>query len=255
MGKVLLYVDAENCSKESVTDIVTSVKSSIDGDIFIGKFYGKLDCIASMTSVCYELGLDFVETSTLVNNRKNVTDMKIVVDCVTDVCVNYRDDISRVILLSEDCDFIPLVRKLNCFGIVVELPIFEESSLNKTIADVDRELREALYDPMGQGTALEPQYPVIRELLPESYSDDLIKNYVDRKRRRFLKELVEFIESGVFAKLYEFPIEKFSFSLVCSELGLTRHSEEFASLLDVYTRKFFGKSYTLKTIRSKFQSD
>ena len=78
-----LYIDGENISKadimSSVTDFIQSLGAT---DIFVGKLYGNRDVVKSSVPFCLSKGLTFVETSTISSSKKNITDMKITVDCI-----------------------------------------------------------------------------------------------------------------------------------------------------------------------------
>ena len=110
MGKILIFIDAENVSKEQVTNALHDARSlSGKEDTLIGKFYGCSNVLGEMINEYLALGLEFVETSVYSLRKKNITDMKLMVDCLFDVVEAYRGDIKAIYILSNDYDYNPLV--------------------------------------------------------------------------------------------------------------------------------------------------
>ena len=149
--KNLVYVDAENISKEDFTQVLTEARQMACVGSVTGKFYGNRDVIGEMLNIGYNGGFEFIETSSIVRSRKNVTDMKITVDCITDVMDWIAQGLSvadlTVHLVSGDCDFVPLIYKLRGLGLQVELPISVSGMEEKTLADLEAALKQAQYDP------------------------------------------------------------------------------------------------------------
>lgn len=145
-----LYIDGENISKadimSSVTDFIQSLGAT---DIFVGKLYGNRDVVKSSVPFCLSKGLTFVETSTISSSKKNITDMKITVDCIFDVVYTKETDFT-VTLLSKDCDFLPLFYKLNEMGIRTEMPFcaLAKSSFEYLAAHMKEEIK---YDKTTSG--------------------------------------------------------------------------------------------------------
>lgn len=241
MSKVLLYVDAENVSHEDLAE-VQKVKKCAGDAVFVGKFYGKYDVLQGIMQDCYACGLDYVETSSLNAGKKNLTDMKIVVDCVTDACVLYRGEVQRVVLLSHDCDFIPLVLKLKGCGIVIDMPLFDADRETLTTADLDVFLRDCHYEPMLRDDYLDSQYSVIMGLASEKFDECVIKEYLCRKKKKFLRELGYIADSSQVERLQEDDVSDFSFYRVAEALGIRQVDAFSAKILDLYTRKFYGGS-------------
>ena len=178
--KLLVYVDAENISLQKIKDKVTELKEEAAdrGLGFHGKFYGNKEVVKSVMSTCYKLGLEFVETSSLTEHKKNVADGKLIVDCLYDVLAVYDDKVAKVAILSRDNDFISLVYKLIGMGVEVDSPLLEESEERKSLETISADLRQAGYNPIKSKEVLGPQFPVVRQALGEAYSDDLIVQFL-----------------------------------------------------------------------------
>lgn len=243
--KVLVYVDAENLSPVEVTSTLQDLKSSLSSEeVLVGKFYGALKSITGVMSVCYREGLEFVETSSINKGSKNVTDMKLVLDCIWDVLED-QCSVRRVVVLTKDCDFVPLVFKLIRCGVQVELPLFDPEARCYTIADVSNALKECGYCPVATGSeALGNQFGVIRSLLNSQFSDELIEAYLNRKKNNFLKVMKPLLEPSVYEAAKIENGKEFSFYSIADgvEAGVLER------VIDCYTSKFYGCSFEQKKL-------
>jgi hypothetical protein len=241
MKKVLLYVDAENVSIDDVNQKVEELKNSLASDEqLVGKFYGGVNVIGGLMSTCYQLGLEYTETSSLNRGVKNLTDMKIIVDCIFDVSTTYYGEISRVCILSNDCDFTPLVLKLRSQNFAVEAPLFNFDNRERTCQDVSKKLIEQEYYPLDNSDPLKcfnNQYGPLRSVLSDDFSDDVILRYLDKKRSNFLKAAKEVCGISVL-KLNDVPSDEFCFDSVLDAVSLDDNSLRI--LIRQYTSKFFG---------------
>lgn len=244
MKKVLVYVDAENICKEEAREALRNVKSNLkDDEMMVGKFYGACQSITSVMQVCYEEGLEYVETSSINHGSKNVTDMKICLDCTWDVLTVYEKCVSRVIILTKDCDFVPLVYKLKGSNVEVETPLFNPEERCKTPADVSVALENEGFDPMALGSrALKNQYCTIRALLPAKFSDGVIETYLDRKQHNFLKGVKALFDKETYDKLCSEKSREFSLYSVIPFVK----QENLMSVIDCYTTKYYGISFSKK---------
>ena len=240
MRKALVYVDAENVSIEEFQTVTENIRN--DGyHKIIGKFYGNKAVLGGLIALGYKAGYEFIETSSMISGRKNVTDMKIVVDCITDV--TELTEPAKVIIVSKDCDFIPLIYKLYRFNVEVETPLIDISAKEKTLKDLEEALREARYIPNLRQDILSPQYSIVRNILSEEYTDSLIEDWFNRKKNKFLKDIA-LLAGEVSEKIALVPAKDFSFITVCKLLGIPCDSEDGKMYLDVYTKRCFGFNYT-----------
>lgn len=242
--KAMLYVDAENVSIEDLKKHVNSIRDSLKGEEqFIGRFYGAYSNLGGVIDTCYGLGLEYVETSSLLSGTKNVTDMKIIVDCLYDVFNLYKGDVSRVFILSNDCDFTPLVLKLRCSCIEVDAPLFCVDKTKNNSVGVNAFLIEAKYCPLSEKNPLEcfkNQFSAIREIVPKEYSDEAIAECLDRKKIRFLKALCDVCGMDIM-KLRTIDADKFSFFDAYRFKSLDKSALKI--MIRQYTSKFYGAYY------------
>lgn len=245
MRKTLVYVDAENVSKENFDKEIAKIRADLGDAQLVGKFYGNRDVIGGMMSKCYSSGFEYVETASLITSRKNVADMKICVDCVCDALITYAGMVTDVYILSGDCDFIPLYYKLVGNGVSVHIPLLSSSLEEKRVADLENELSRIGYDPLLEENLLLPQHWRFRELLPEDFSEDLIFSCFERKRKKFLKSISNLFDAAQIEALQAIPISTFSFIDICL-MANSRGESFLLTVADLYTRKFFGVSYNSK---------
>lgn len=253
MKKVLLYVDAENVSKADVTEQVNLTRKYLaEDEMLIGKFYGSQEQLGEMPSICYALGLEFVETSSIVASGKNVTDMKIVADCACDVYATYAD-VSRVVLLSSDSDFLPLCFKLISRGVNVHTPLYIKNHARKTLGDLENELINSGFSCIQLDGALFTLFPIFRSRLQAEYPDTLIKAFLDRKRRKFVRDAASVLRDEILEELSQIPIEEFGFDSVVRLAKVTAIDNHSVGLMDLFTKKFFGQSYSTNNICYRLQ--
>lgn len=240
MKMILVYVDAENVGVEEINFWMNQIKGECASDELVaGKFYGSYEQIRETMQVCYEHGMDYVETSSLVGNKKNISDMKLVVDCVTDALVLYQNKVSKVVILSKDCDFTPLVYKLKGSGIEVVSPLYSMINRSLTMGDLNVALRNLDYNPVLDGhSALFNQFSRIRGLVDESFSDKLIDSFLLRRQNRFIKAIRLLCSPEQSAKLHEVSVREFSFKTVMDVVG-----GDLEQICQIYVMKFFGFNY------------
>ena len=255
--KVLLYVDAENLNVDDLKTQLSGIRQSLTEDEDLqGKFYGGIKVLGNITNVCYCAGLEYVETSSLLQGQKNVTDIKLIIDCMQDVFEN-RQSISRVILLSHDCDFTPLVYKLRSWDVTVLAPLFSiyERSLNTT--DVEKELKKLDFH---QGyidedlTYFNNCFCEMRQLLPERFSDDLLHVLLDKKKKSFLKSIKPLCSTEDFTALTGIPADQFTFFDVLERCHF--EGQILVNAVKQYTAKFYGFLFSnkdLATVISKLE--
>ena len=253
MKKLLIYVDAENISKEEFSSIMPKIKSVANNELIVGKFYGKFSEVTGLMPLCFAEGFEFSETSSLVyGQKKNVTDMKISVDCVSDVFTLFRGEVSRVVILSKDCDFVPIVYKLLSAGINTYIPLYSSSNLTLTAAELEKTLITFGYDPMETDDWFKAQVPIVKKMLQSCYDVDVVKTFFDKKKKRFLSDLREMGYSDTsISSLNHLVIDQFSLLRVFELLGIRSNCEQSLLIVDLWTRKMFGKSFEQKQLHSK----
>lgn len=243
---VLVYVDAENLSAETIRKSVRQVKSEMSPeDHFVGKFYGGVNVLGGNLNVCLECGLDFVETSSLNLGYKNVTDMKLVVDCISDVQKDYYGTVKRVVILSHDVDFTPLVYKLRSNDINTEIPL-QELKKRKTIGELGKELYTCGYFPTAGSTvdSFECVYDNIRKCADKEFSDDLIEKFVKKKIHKFVSaaRIAGLLNEALCIEFLQSDARKFNFRQVLSARAWNYDS--LREITKIFASKFFGYIYT-----------
>lgn len=244
----MVYVDAENICVSELSYHVKSVKDALlDDEVLSGKFYGNTNISPEVMRFCYESGFDYVETSSLVAGHKNVADMKLVVDCITDaVTISTK---KSILLLSRDCDFTPLIYKLRSLDIQVEAPLMNSYTRNFTIGDLNLRLEQLGFNPTLKGKeAFKNQMCNIRKLVGKEFSDDTIVAYLNRKKRKFIQSIAIKCNSAQQALLSDIPVELFCFGDVIKYTNIAENSEELINAARLYTLKFFGVSFKDKDI-------
>lgn len=240
MREVLVYVDAENITKEQFTEINKKLNS--DSECWVkGKVYGNAKVLGEILSECLEAGYEYVDTQAVVDTNKNVTDMKIVVDCITDVMSAPRGSIDEVYILSADHDFIPLVRKLKAQRVTVITPFLQDSESGVTCTDLNIYLKESKFDPVMQKVLLRAPFELFRSVAPQQFSDAIVDRYVSSKKYKFRKELMKNGMQDLADGVDCLDTEDFSFQRLTEQCNVV-DLEKKVSVFDMYTRKMFGIS-------------
>ena len=250
-----LYIDGENISK---MDIINSVNGFLEllkpTDTFIGKLYGNRDSVKAYVPFCLANGLTYVETSAISSSSKNVTDMKMTVDCIFDV-VHAIDTDFTVTLLSKDCDFLPLFYKLREMGIKAEMPFsalaklssFEflstftrkEKSYQKTTSGLDAFLKHnGFYSPKNSD-CLGNLFDKIKKETDNFFSDSVIEEHIAIKTKKFNKSIVANCVSKDLSSFKSIRPRDYSFETVIDCLGIT-DVNEINKLYVIYVSKVFG---------------
>lgn len=253
MKKILVYIDAENITCEEYVTQVRMIKSNLDKEIcVIGKVYGNQEVISKeLLSLCLLDGFDFIDTAAIVTSRKNVADMKIVVDCIFDSCVCFYGEVAHVFIISKDCDFVPLMQKLSGIGISIELPLYVESNVvaNKSIEDV---IAENNWDPMVELDALIDPFNAILSIVGDSRRKELL-SYLGKKKRRIANEISIIYGANYASNVTNVEETEFCLRHVFRELGVAKYdmSDGAVQLLNMYTSKMFGFLYPKNVAKSK----
>lgn len=247
MKKVLIYVDGENVSEQQFENFNNSFTVD-DNERVIGKLYGDHLHIGSVMEKCIASGYDYVDTHMLATTSKNVADMKIVVDCMDDVHNIFRDDVSRIIILSSDHDFIPLMLKMINTNHKIELPLLHSIPIRVTIKDLNLNLRNVGFTRSIKGKLFDSVFNSIRDVCDNVFSDSLLEEYIALKRNNFLRDWTLQIDSDDFDKIMKISPKDFSLLMVMQVLNLNKMNEKF---VNDYTCKIFGSCLCKKNLTSK----
>lgn len=239
MRKVLVYVDAENISVEKLDEFVSILEESRKSDeIVIGKFYGSHCVLGDILQRCYSEGYEYVDTYAMSASRKNVTDMKIVVDCIFDVTSTYFGSVSRVYVVSADHDFIPLAYKLKGQHCEVIMPFLDSVIEQKTCADLSRYLDQINFDLTVRERLLENPFYMIKDKVQDEFPDDVIEAFIAKKRKKIVTDLLKWVGSTKAESVAEIPIVDFCYSKIKHALNVT--GDDCYTLFDIYTKKMYG---------------
>ena len=185
MAKTLIYVDGENVTSEELKGFYEQFDWA-NNNCVTSKIYGNHANMASKVQIAYALGMEYFDTAFLVHTSKNVADMKIVVDAITDVLAVPENDYPvTVALISHDCDFMPLVYKLVGMGITVNAPFLQRELITdksvigsasfSQLKQVDAYLREHGFN-IGYNVSVKKSY---WELAVKFGNDNLDEDAVD----------------------------------------------------------------------------
>lgn len=255
MKKILIYVDAENVSYEECVTQVESVRASYGvANCIIGKVYGNHEILSpELLHWCLGVGFDYIDTSVIVLNRKNVADMKIVVDCVFDACNYFYGEVSKVFIISKDCDFVPVVQKLNSIGVCTEVPLYVQPpvSVAKSLED---SLLEKGWDPSVSLDALIAPFDAVEGFLGVEREQE-ISNYFRKKKRRISNEISARYGTSFGSRIVDVPEHSFSLVSVFKAVGCQKFdtSEDAIFLINLYTSKMFGFVYSKNVVVNKLR--
>ena len=252
--KTLVYVDAENINYDEAEPYLMKIKEeSKEADLVVGKFYGARDVIDPSLVSYLKIGLEYVDTASIITGRKNVADMKIVVDCVFDVFQKFINDVRKVYLFTRDCDFLPLVYKLSGLNIEVETPLFEINRIPRSKSEINEKLKEIEYTPMLTDEWMYPQIEHVQYLLQDAVDFGALAEFYEKKRVKFVRDLKPILENDQFIKqINALPVLNFGIVPVVHHLcskGVTR--EDLEKVLTAYTKKYFGATFNSSIIQSK----
>lgn len=240
MMKVLVYVDAENISVEQFNEFLRVIGDSLDsGEMVIGKFYGNHACLGEIMQKCFDNGYEYVDTAAMSGSRKNVTDMKLVVDCMYDVTFIYNSEVSRVYVVSSDHDFVPLAHKLKGHRCNVIMPFLDDVIAQRTCADLSKYLEKINFEMIAKKRLLDNPFYMIRDLVTDEFSDELIDAYVSKKRKRLKADVFEWLGKTKADSIADIPITNFGFQSIVKTLGLST-LDDCLTMFDIYAKKMFG---------------
>lgn len=240
MKDVLVYVDAENISVDKFREVNEQLNTEQDTWVH-GKVYGSRSVLGDILTECIEAGYTYTDTSVCVDTTKNVTDIQIVCDCITDITTAPRGKYSAVYILSSDHDFVPLIRKLKAQKVEVITPFLDVNFKRLGVADLNNYLTEQGFDPIAQKDLLANPLELFRSVVPEQFTDDLLQTYVMQKKHRFARELASAGAEECASHVDQVDPADFSFQYVVQLLHLRSISQQL-KMLNIYTQKMFGIS-------------
>lgn len=215
MGKILIFIDAENVSKEQVTNALHDARSlSGKEDTLIGKFYGCSNVLGEIINEYLALGLEFVETSVYSLRKKNITDMKLMVDCLFDVVEAYRGDIKAIYILSNDYDYNPLVYKLKGFGFIVKAATIDSFGDISSAGDLAKFLTNQGFFPVNKNNVLCVLYEeIVRIAEPILLDDKVVLIFLFKRIRNLYSAINKNFNLNLEPESTDEFIKKFSFPL------------------------------------------
>ena len=240
MKTIYVYVDAENVSFDLFEKKYSEIKR--EDVTVVGKVYGGRNVLGGVVPKYLMLGFDYVETSSLSCNKKNLSDMKMIVDCMEDV-IRGQSSVDSVYVLSKDSDFLPLVYKIISYGIPVHtLAISQESGEELNMTSLYTALRESGLFPITADRVLGVLFDLVKESVCEEFSDDLILEYVESRKNK-LSKAIRLTNPTLADKVDLIPAKVFSFRELYKLVSIQGESG-LRVLFNVYTTKVFGVTLT-----------
>ena len=242
MSKILMFVDAENVSREQVRNYLADARSMLqETDTFVGKCYGSKDVLGSMISFFLENGFDFIDTAVYTQAKKNLADMKIIVDSIWDILETFRGDIKAVYILSNDCDFNPLIYKLKTLDIVVKAASFDSFGEINSVNGLLRLLTVKKFLPIKKEFVTQCVYEAVSDAVKEERVDKAVILALVRERYTILQKAVKVKYGFPMDNLSEKQLKCFSFwdfNRFLTQRGVTSS----ADLLKLFLTKVYGST-------------
>lgn len=231
-----VYIDAENLSFNTVKERVTEIKK-VDPN-YVGKIYGSKESSRNSIQYCLLEGYDFIETSVLSPIKKNLSDSKIIVDCMYDVMTKQVD---KVYMLSNDTDFLPLVYTLKKLHIeVIALNVRQSEETLPSTYELNSELRTTGFYGNKNVNVWDNMFNGIKTWIGDKYSDDIILEHIDTRIRKFIVALGTELGEEVLIALDNLDRHDWSFYTVRDSIAGTGVSITDKDLADRYIRKVYG---------------
>lgn len=236
----LLYIDAENIAYSEFKRYYDT--NTVSGNV-TGKVYGNRNVLGDSVVDYLRLGFEYIDTS-VISDTKNVADMKIVTDCIFDVLQTFGPTGTEVVLITRDCDFLPLVYRMLGIGVRVTVPFAGTASTNTVSTTIiSNRLEEIGFDPMSSNDWMRPLPELVQEALMMNSYDAAVDHYCNRKRVRYIHGVAA-KDPIIASKLEEIEPNAFSAKTVFKVLRENNVSyNDLLSYIKLYTNKFFGKSF------------
>lgn len=243
--KVLYYVDGENISESQLTEKLKEVIDYRKSYEVRGKIYGDRSNMGKVLDICLGFGFDFIETANLSLVRKSLADMKLIVDAMSDVLDTHKGDVYKVILVSNDVDFKPLVYKLTGYGVLVESFLHLDGDTNFVIStkDIGSYLHTTGFLPASDKQCLTVPYVSMRHAIPTNIADGLILDYVAEHYNRFLEILSDMgMGAAALLDLEKIKVREVSIQEVLFVLKKHGCTKSFSQVVLVWSQQLFGKA-------------
>lgn len=238
--KTLVYVDAENISVQKFDEFVAIMNSKCDyhETTVIGKFYGDHRVLGNILIRCMQEGYEYIDTALLCSTKKNVTDMKIVVDCISDAVSLHSQSDLKIYVVSSDHDFMPLAYKLRGLHCDIELPFLDDSIAIKTCSDLSKYLAENRFEVYVKNYILESPFDVIRDFTKGEFSDDIIEAFVKKRMRKIANSISDLYGIEIANKILAIDIKVFKYKVL--QETIDNQKKENIELLNIYATKMYG---------------
>ena len=236
MENSVIYIDCENVSVEELREWLFEADQRPNTSIMMIKAYGNRNALTAKKDVLYKYNVVTVDTTTAASNKKNAADMKIAVDCISD---SYKmPGIDRVILLSKDHDFEPVLAALRERGILTESKI-EVDEVYKTIGDLNNWLATWGYLPPLPGNALKDVFTFLRSVAGKKFTDDSIEQYVNYKLTSLVKKVTKIFGHEAAFKVKALGTRNLSAESFY-EIIKDYSDKEKGGIYDVFTETVYG---------------
>lgn len=234
--QVFVYIDAENLAFDTVKAKVLEIKKLEPN--YSGKIYGSKESSKNSIQFCLLEGYDFVETSVLSPIKKNLSDSKIIVDCMYDVMTKQVD---KVYMLSNDTDFLPLIYTLKKLHIdVFALNVHQQTDTLSSTYELNSELRELGFYSNKNMSVWDNMFNGIKSLVGDRYADDVILEHIDIKVRKFITSLGFKYGVAVLAAADSMDKRNWSYYTVKEIIDSANIEFNDRELADLYIRKIYG---------------
>ena len=237
MQKIIFLVDAENVPFEIFKRYYAEVEPVQGVYEVVSKVYGSHAVLGNILTSYYEKGFEYVETSSLSFNTKNVADMKMCVDCAELVFRTYAGEVSYVYILSRDSDFLPLVYKLESVGIEVRTAIKNIHLTKSDKPKILKRLKLVGFLPITAEDSLRCVFDAVKQALPEEYDDKDIEKFVNVRISLFIGSAAN--KGWDVSNVQKLEIKNITFDEVARSIDLSQYSE-LVELYGIYSRKVFG---------------
>lgn len=199
--------------------------------------------LGKIVQACLQVGYEYVDTYPMCNSNKNVTDMKMTVDCICDVVQTYGAESKVVYVASSDHDFVPLLHKLQGQKCEVHMPFLVKHSL-RTCADLSKELIAKNFDALVRQRILDNPFSMIKECVGDEFMDDVIEAFVMKKQRKIASVVTTTVGAADGNSILSIPASDFSYQQLQCVLDTSKISD--LEMLDVYTKKMYGLCLPVK---------
>lgn len=245
MRKIIFLVDAENIPFDMFKRYYAEVEPLKGMYEVIGRVYGSYNVLGKTVAMYCAKGFEFIETSSLSLNTKNVADMKMSVDCTDLVLRTYKQEVAYVYILSRDNDFLPVVYKMESLGIEVRTAIKDINRVGINKPKILKHLQLIGYLPISAENSVKCIYSELKSQLADEYENEDIVNFINTRFSLFIGAAAN--HSWNVAKIQRMRPEKVSFELVAQNMKMKKFSD-LVDIYGMYTRRVFGSAVKRENI-------